>query len=45
MASRHDGVAYHPNVQGGTLMHHRLDSILNQIRQDVAKYLSSESIY
>ncbi len=26
-------------------MHHRLDSILNQIRQDVAKYLSSESIY
>ena len=33
-----------PTVQGGTLMHHRIDTILKQLRQDVASSLDPESI-
>jgi len=33
-----------PAVQGGTLMHHRIDTILKQLRQDVARRLEPESI-
>jgi hypothetical protein len=33
-----------PNVQGGTLMHHRIDTILTQLRQDVASSLDPEMI-
>jgi hypothetical protein len=34
-----------PIVQGGTLMHHRIDTILKQLRQDVAQRLEPESIH
>jgi hypothetical protein len=33
-----------PIMQGGTLMHHRIDTILTRLRQDVARHLSPESI-
>jgi predicted NBD/HSP70 family sugar kinase len=33
-----------PIVQGGTLMHHRIDIILKRLRQDVARQLDPESI-
>ena len=33
-----------PIVQGGTLIHHRIDSILRRLRQDVAGRLDPESI-
>ena len=31
-----------PNVQGGTLMRHRIDTILKQLRQDIAQRLDPE---
>lgn len=34
-----------PTVQGGTLMHHRIDTILKCLRQDVARRLDPESIH
>jgi hypothetical protein len=34
-----------PTVQGGTLMHHRIDTILKQLRQDLAQRLDPESIH
>jgi hypothetical protein len=33
-----------PIMQGGTLMHHRIDTILKRLRQDVAQRLDPESI-
>jgi Transposase DDE domain len=33
-----------PIVQGGTLMHHQMDTILKQLRQDLAHHLEPESI-
>jgi hypothetical protein len=33
-----------PIAQGGTLMHHRIDTILKRLRQDVARHLDPESI-
>jgi hypothetical protein len=33
-----------PIAQGGTLMHHRIDTILKRLRQDVARRLDPESI-
>jgi hypothetical protein len=33
-----------PIVQGGTLMHHRIDTILTRLRQDVTQHLDAESI-
>ena len=33
-----------PIARGGTLMHHRIDTILKRLRQDVAQHLDPESI-
>jgi Transposase DDE domain len=35
---------YDPTMLGGTLMHHRIDTILKRLRQDVAQRLDPESI-
>jgi hypothetical protein len=37
-------LSYDPIPQGGTSMHHRIDTILRRIRQDVAERIDPESI-